>query len=74
MFKMSTDIYGLYRGDENAMKVAGHDIKGLESYFYCQVPELNFPLVSNPKSVTILDVCCRLHWTQNPSHHISSYL
>ncbi len=58
LFKMSLDLYGLYGGgifcfgrwlisiEENAMKVAAHDIKGLELLFHSRIEGLHFPLVN----------------------------
>jgi hypothetical protein len=71
-FKVARDLYGLYDGDENAMKVAGHDLKGLENYFYSKVDGLNFPLVTKTFSKKFLilftDVYCRLYGIQSPGY------
>jgi len=37
LFKFSLDCYGLYNGDEGAMKSAGAELKGLREVFECQV-------------------------------------
>jgi hypothetical protein len=46
LFKFAIDNHGLYGGDENAMKAAGHDLKGLQNYFHTNIPGLHVPLVS----------------------------
>lgn len=37
---------GLHKGDENARKIGGHELKGLMSYYNCQIPGLHFPLMA----------------------------
>lgn len=37
LFKFASDKYGLYGGDEYAMKAAGHELKGLMGFYKCQV-------------------------------------
>lgn len=44
LFKFAIDYRGIYGGDENAMKAASHDLKGLQQYFQCNIPDLHFPL------------------------------
>eukprot|EP01121_Diplochlamys_sp_Union-15-3_P013069 TRINITY_DN400_c0_g2_i1.p1 TRINITY_DN400_c0_g2~~TRINITY_DN400_c0_g2_i1.p1 ORF type:complete len:533 (+),score=143.20 TRINITY_DN400_c0_g2_i1:106-1599(+) len=46
LFKFALDINGLYGSDENAQKAAGHDLKGLISYFLTSVPGLYFPIMA----------------------------
>lgn len=46
LFKVALDSRGIYGGDHNAMKAAGHELKGLMSYFNCQVEGLNVPLMA----------------------------
>jgi Clustered mitochondria len=42
----AVDASGLYGNDEAASKVAGHDLKGLISYFNLGIPDLHFPLMA----------------------------
>eukprot|EP01129_Flabellula_baltica_P000456 TRINITY_DN10464_c0_g1_i1.p1 TRINITY_DN10464_c0_g1~~TRINITY_DN10464_c0_g1_i1.p1 ORF type:complete len:1958 (-),score=323.32 TRINITY_DN10464_c0_g1_i1:16-5889(-) len=44
LFKLAVDDKGIYGGDHNARKVAGHDLKGLVAYFQAQVEGLHVPL------------------------------
>lgn len=37
---------GRKRSDENAMKAASHELKGLLSYYSCGLKDLHFPLVT----------------------------
>eukprot|EP01133_Synstelium_polycarpum_P001079 gene1079-1223_t len=37
LFKLALDSQGLYVGDQNAMKAAGHELKGLMSYYNARV-------------------------------------
>ena len=46
LFKFAIDSAGLYQGDENAMKSASHDLKGLMNYYHCGIKELHFPLMA----------------------------
>ena len=46
LFKFAIDYTGLYGGDENSMKTASHELKGLTSYFHCSVEDLHFPLMA----------------------------
>eukprot|EP01122_Echinamoeba_exundans_P007904 TRINITY_DN2521_c0_g1_i1.p1 TRINITY_DN2521_c0_g1~~TRINITY_DN2521_c0_g1_i1.p1 ORF type:complete len:1209 (+),score=237.81 TRINITY_DN2521_c0_g1_i1:47-3628(+) len=45
LFKFALDISGIYCGDENAMKAAGHEIIGLSNFYFTQVSGLHFPLM-----------------------------
>ena len=45
LFKFALDTKGLYGGDQNAMKSAGHDLKGSLMYYNCHIPKLNVPLM-----------------------------
>ncbi|ELR11467.1 uncharacterized protein ACA1_122080 [Acanthamoeba castellanii str. Neff] len=45
-FKFALDIFGIYGGDEYAMKAASHDLKGLIHYYSCQIPGLHVPLMA----------------------------
>lgn len=49
MFKFAVDTMKrggpMYGSDYAAAKVAGHELKGLENYMQCEVPELSFPLM-----------------------------
>lgn len=36
-FKFAVDNLGIYSGDHNAMKAAGHELKGLAAFMNCQV-------------------------------------
>eukprot|EP01132_Coremiostelium_polycephalum_P007447 gene7447-9152_t len=46
LFKLALDSQGLYCGDQNAMKAAGHELKGLMSYYNCRVDGLHHPLMA----------------------------
>eukprot|EP01125_Pyxidicula_operculata_P011795 TRINITY_DN385_c1_g1_i1.p1 TRINITY_DN385_c1_g1~~TRINITY_DN385_c1_g1_i1.p1 ORF type:complete len:1249 (+),score=314.60 TRINITY_DN385_c1_g1_i1:1159-4905(+) len=46
LFKFALDLAGIYGGDQNAMKAAGHELKGLMCFYNCQIPELNVPLMA----------------------------
>eukprot|EP01117_Protostelium_nocturnum_P004713 TRINITY_DN1709_c0_g1_i1.p1 TRINITY_DN1709_c0_g1~~TRINITY_DN1709_c0_g1_i1.p1 ORF type:complete len:1608 (-),score=618.00 TRINITY_DN1709_c0_g1_i1:52-4875(-) len=46
LFKFCIDQFGLYGGDHNAMKAASHELKGLQQYYYCGIPELRVPLMA----------------------------
>ncbi|KYR00520.1 Histidine kinase A [Tieghemostelium lacteum] len=46
LFKLALDSQGLYVGDQNAMKAAGHELKGLMSYYNCQIDGLHHPLMA----------------------------
>lgn len=46
LFKFALDDHGIYDGDENAQKAAGHDLKGLMSFYLTGVEGLHFPLMS----------------------------
>lgn len=37
LFKFAVDEKGLYGGDENAQKSAGHDLNGLMQYLNCGI-------------------------------------
>lgn len=39
-------MYGLYGSDENAMKAANHELKGLNAYFWCQMKAICLPLMT----------------------------
>ena len=55
-FKFALDNLGIYAGDHNAMKAAGHELKGLAAFMNCQVllsqslscSPLNLPLYLLP--------------------------
>ncbi|GAM26590.1 hypothetical protein SAMD00019534_097650 [Acytostelium subglobosum LB1] len=46
LFKLALDSQGLYVGDQNAMKAAGHELKGLMSYYNARVDGLHHPLMA----------------------------
>lgn len=47
MYKFALDTRGLYGGDENAMKAAGHELKGLQAMYQGGIAlNLNFPLMA----------------------------
>ncbi|EGG19006.1 Histidine kinase A [Cavenderia fasciculata] len=46
LFKLALDSQGLYAGDKNAMKAAGHELKGLMSYYNARVEDLHHPLMA----------------------------
>ena len=46
LFKFAIDYSGIYGGDENAMKAASHELKGLTNYYHCGVNELHVPLMA----------------------------
>lgn len=46
LFKFAIDIQGIYGGEENAQKAAGHELKGLGHYWLSNVQDLNFPLMA----------------------------
>eukprot|EP01119_Soliformovum_irregulare_P018159 TRINITY_DN5508_c0_g1_i4.p1 TRINITY_DN5508_c0_g1~~TRINITY_DN5508_c0_g1_i4.p1 ORF type:complete len:1482 (-),score=512.19 TRINITY_DN5508_c0_g1_i4:32-3964(-) len=46
LFKFSIDHHNLYGGDENAMKAAAHELKGLQNYYHCNIHGLCFPLMA----------------------------
>ncbi|EFA85283.1 Histidine kinase A [Heterostelium album PN500] len=46
LFKLALDSQGLYVGDQNAMKAAGHELKGLMSYYNARVEGLHHPLMA----------------------------
>jgi hypothetical protein len=46
LFKFAVDDNGLYRGDDNAMKAAAHDLKGLMNYYHCAIALLHVPLMA----------------------------
>jgi tetratricopeptide (TPR) repeat protein len=46
LFKFANNSQGLYPNDEAASKVAGHDLKGLRTYFNCSITALHFPLMA----------------------------
>lgn len=37
---------GKHQSDRNAAKAAGHELRGLVSYYNSNVPDLNFPLMA----------------------------
>ncbi|KAH3759766.1 Histidine kinase A [Pelomyxa schiedti] len=43
-FKLAIDKHNLYNSDEKAAKGAGHELKGLQSYYNCHIPGLCLPL------------------------------
>jgi hypothetical protein len=46
IFKFATaDRHGLYSDDEHAAKVTSHELKGLTSYFNCNIEDLCFPMM-----------------------------
>ncbi len=51
MFKFAMDEYGIYGGKNNdaSAKAAGHELKGLLSYFNCNIPGINHHLYSKLK-------------------------
>jgi hypothetical protein len=44
-FKFAIDAFGVYGGDEFAMKAAGHELNGLKAYFNCRVKDLHCPFM-----------------------------
>lgn len=46
-FKFAVDNLGIYSGDHNAMKAAGHELKGLAAFMNCQVGLIFCHLVIN---------------------------
>jgi hypothetical protein len=46
LFKFAVDLEGLYKSDENAMKAASHDLKGLMAFFTTGVAALHVPLMA----------------------------
>ena len=46
LFKFAVDDHGLYQGDDNAMKAASHDLKGLMNYYHCAIADLHVPLMA----------------------------
>lgn len=46
LFKFATDSNGLFDTEEAAIKVAGHDLKGLIAYFNLGIADLHFPLMA----------------------------
>jgi hypothetical protein len=46
LFKFAVDLEGLYKSDENAMKAASHDLKGLMAFFTTGVSALHVPLMA----------------------------
>jgi hypothetical protein len=46
LFKFAVDIEGLYKSDENAMKAASHDLKGLMAFFATNIADLHVPLMA----------------------------
>jgi len=46
LFKFAVDTNGLFDSDHAAMKVAGHELKGLISYFNLNMKDLHFPIMS----------------------------
>eukprot|EP01091_Cochliopodium_minus_P019576 TRINITY_DN8269_c0_g1_i2.p1 TRINITY_DN8269_c0_g1~~TRINITY_DN8269_c0_g1_i2.p1 ORF type:complete len:734 (+),score=164.05 TRINITY_DN8269_c0_g1_i2:154-2202(+) len=47
LFKFAIDTSGLFNGDdEKAMKIAGHDLKGLKAHFSTRVKGLHYPLTT----------------------------
>lgn len=45
LFKFAVDSFGLYNGDENAAKAAGHELKGLMSFYDCRLQGISLPLM-----------------------------
>eukprot|EP01127_Copromyxa_protea_P018085 TRINITY_DN5615_c0_g1_i5.p1 TRINITY_DN5615_c0_g1~~TRINITY_DN5615_c0_g1_i5.p1 ORF type:complete len:1747 (+),score=336.92 TRINITY_DN5615_c0_g1_i5:29-5269(+) len=45
LFKFALDEEGLYGDDDNAMKAAGHELRGLMCYYNCHIPQLHLPLM-----------------------------
>ncbi|PRP75350.1 hypothetical protein PROFUN_05661 [Planoprotostelium fungivorum] len=45
-FKFAFDSRGIYGGDENASKAAGHELKGLSNFYDCHVPNVSLPLMA----------------------------
>jgi hypothetical protein len=46
LFKFALDFNGIYGGDENAAKAAGHDLKGSVHFFLASEPGLHLPLMA----------------------------
>ena len=46
IFKFAVDSHGLFDCEEAAMKVAGHDLKGLISYYNLEMGNMHFPLMA----------------------------
>eukprot|EP01117_Protostelium_nocturnum_P018219 TRINITY_DN7584_c0_g1_i1.p1 TRINITY_DN7584_c0_g1~~TRINITY_DN7584_c0_g1_i1.p1 ORF type:complete len:891 (+),score=348.35 TRINITY_DN7584_c0_g1_i1:80-2752(+) len=46
LFKFCIDSHGIYEGDNNAMKAASHELKGLEQYLRTEIDELCVPLMA----------------------------
>lgn len=44
-FKFAIDAFGVYGGDDFAMKAAGHELNGLKAYREAAVPGLRFPFM-----------------------------
>jgi hypothetical protein len=45
VFKFAVDSKGLYCGDQNAMKAAGHDLRNMIQLFELGLPKICFPLM-----------------------------
>ena len=45
-FKFGLDIKGLYDGDANAAKAAGHELKGIMAYHNCFLKNIHLPLTA----------------------------
>lgn len=47
LFKFALDTEGLYgNNDAAAAKVGGHELKGMQSHFHCNIPHLHLPLMA----------------------------
>jgi len=46
LFKFALDVKGLYKGDANAAKAAGHELKGVMSFHNCFLKNFHLPLMA----------------------------
>jgi hypothetical protein len=46
LFKFAVDYNELFGNDYAAAKAAGNELRGLISYFNCQISDLNLPLMA----------------------------
>eukprot|EP00002_Diphylleia_rotans_P013944 TRINITY_DN2715_c0_g1_i2.p1 TRINITY_DN2715_c0_g1~~TRINITY_DN2715_c0_g1_i2.p1 ORF type:complete len:787 (+),score=110.12 TRINITY_DN2715_c0_g1_i2:95-2455(+) len=44
LYKLCKDSYGIYGGEKNSLKAAGHEYRSLQVMMDCDVPLLNYPL------------------------------
>lgn len=45
-FKFAIDAFGVYGGDDFAMKAAGHELNGLKAYYGTHVEGLRYPFMT----------------------------